>query len=149
MYRILCISVLCFSIGCIPTNNNLPSAELSTQAKVVSESMSDVSKDDCEIMFKQFTGLAEYLTHSGKNITTTPQVFELIKKFQTDYGWSREKYTKYTDAVEKYLTDKNYKLPKKLVDSVSDDKVEILRSQVILDIKELGTAAKLALEKSK
>lgn len=121
--------------------------EYSQEAKEVAESMKDMSDEHKKLMYMQFGGLSEYLSKTNK-IEKTADLLKVIQSFQTDYGYTKGQYSSYTDAVEKFLTNKGYKTPKSIVQNPTSDK-EISRSQVIKDIRELGDAAKLAMETNK
>lgn len=121
------------------------SVAVSSDVQVITDSMKSVSKDDAKLMYMQFGGLVEYMTHT-KNVTTTKELVQLIAEFQTDYGYTREKYTEYTDAVEAFLMKQGYKQPKTIVDVASEEN-QVARSKVIADIKVIADAAKLVMEK--
>jgi hypothetical protein len=107
--------------------------------KIISESMSKMEKRDIEIAYKQFSGLAQYLEYtSAKKVDSTPKLFKVINDFQNDYGYTKGKYTEYTDSVEQFLLKNEYKVPKK-IDSSNLNKV-------IADMKVLADAAKLAMK---
>ena len=102
-----------------------------------------VSKEDAEVIYKNFVGLVNYMPHS-KKLDNTVKVFQLMKEFQTEYGHERGVYKSFTDAVEKYLIDAGYKQPKRIVDKLSEVTLpnlsdiqtkEVSRSQVIADMK--------------
>ena len=112
--------------------------------KVIADSMKDVSKEDAIVMRKLFVGIEQYLP-VGKKLDTTLKVFTLIKTVQEDYGYSKGKYVVYTDAVEKYLKDKGYAKPKKIVEG-SPQENEIARETVVDDLKVLADAARSHLE---
>lgn len=71
------------------------------------------SKEDKLLIYKLFSGSAEYLKNS-KSLGSTSQFDPILGKVQSSYGWSREKYPKFTDAVSEYLVDADYDEPKTL-----------------------------------
>lgn len=71
------------------------------------------SKDDKILIYKFFAGSANYLD-SVKTLTSTGQFDPILGRVQTSYGWSREKYPKFTDAVFNYLVSVKYDDPKSL-----------------------------------
>lgn len=146
MRKILLLLTISLFIGCNLNSSQPSKVEVDTNVASIAQSMKDVKKEDCLIMYKQFSGLSEYLKNAGKNVDSTPKVWALISGFQSQYNWKRETYKEYTDSVEKFLLDKEYKKPKKLVSLVSDKNTEIEKSQVIKDMQILADAARLALE---
>jgi hypothetical protein len=81
----------------------------------VSEEFAKIeSKEDKLLIYKLFSGAAEYLdasTFSGN----TSQFDPLLGKVQSSYGWKREKYSAFTDAVSAYLVSVGYDVPKQIV----------------------------------
>lgn len=149
MYKYLFLILPLLFCGCDQikfTGSAVVQVEYSEDAKLIASSMSSVSKEDAEVMCMQFSGLAAYLLHT-KKITKTSDLVKLITSFQEDYGWTREKYKTYTDAVETFLKKQGYETPKSIVDNVTDNTKEVSFTQVINDMTTLGDAAKLTLEK--
>lgn len=107
------------------------------------KSMSRVSKEDAEIMYKQFGGLAAYMTYT-ENITTLRELNSIFKRFQEDYGYSRDKYPAYTKAVEQFFLDRNYNDYTDIVTGKSR-KQGISRDTVINDMHILAEAARISL----
>ena len=135
------ITLVC-SIGCDKIVLNAPKVQNTSATAVVSTANASiydsmvadkVSKEDAEILYKNFRGLAEYLPHT-KKLDNTVKVFQLVKDFQMDYNYSRGSYKGFTDAVEKFLTDAGYKKAKKIVDADAKEN-EVLKSQVTSDIR--------------
>lgn len=131
------LCILIFLAGCVNTPTVIQSVSPDVQS--ISQSMSKMDKRDIEIVYKQFSGLAQYLEYtSAKKVDSTPKLFKVINDFQNDYGYTKGKYVEYTDSVEKFLLKNEYKLPKK-IDSTNLNKV-------ITDMKVLADAAKLAMK---
>lgn len=124
---------------------------------VIFNSMKDVDEATCILAYKQFNGLADYL-QATKKIDSVLKLMKVIEDFQKDYGYTREKYVAYTDAVEAFLKKGGYGYPMKIVDSPDSSHVividnkgttvpgEIARDKVISDMRVLANAAKLAIE---
>lgn len=138
-------------VGCdkIKLKDNAPiveKIEYSQESKDIASTMDDISKEDKKLIFTQFSGLHEYLSKTNK-ITKTTELFKVVESFQKDYGYTREKYKDYTDAVEAFLFKKGYKTPKTIVIDVQSSDKEMARSKVLEDMKTLSDAAKIAMEK--
>lgn len=71
------------------------------------------SKDDKILIYKLFAGSAKYLKNC-KSLNETRQFDPMLGKVQSSYGWDREKYKTFTDAVSAYLISVDYDTPKKL-----------------------------------
>ena len=71
------------------------------------------SQEDKLTIHKLFSGAAEYLTNC-QELDSTGQFDPILGKVQTSYGWQRDKYTAFTDAVSDYLVSVDYQEPKKL-----------------------------------
>lgn len=90
------------------------SATTSSGLDLVKEEFRGIeSKDDKMLIYKLFAGSADYLTNV-KTLTQTSQFDPILGRVQSSYGWDREKYPKFTDAVEVYLKEVKYDEPKKL-----------------------------------
>ncbi len=72
------------------------------------------SKEDKLLIYKLIAGSAEYLKAS-ENLKNTGQFDPVLGKVQSSYGWNREKYPKFTDAVSEYLVSEKYNEPKQLL----------------------------------
>lgn len=142
---ILCLALI--TSGCKQATTDKP-VELSKDAKDISITMKSMDADKCAIAYKQFAGLSEYMKNAGKDVDTTPKMFMLIERFQTDYSYVRDSADAkdYIDAVEAYLKVKGYEDPRQIVDTVTDDKAQVSRKSIIADMKVLADAAKVALE---
>lgn len=71
------------------------------------------SKEDKLLIHKLFSGSAEYIKNA-KILGSTSQFDPVLGKVQSSYGWNREKYPKFTDAVSEYLVSVGYDEPKEL-----------------------------------
>jgi len=71
------------------------------------------SQEDKLTIHKLFSGAAEYLSNC-QELDSTGQFDPILGKVQTSYGWQRDKYSSFTDAVSDYLVSVDYQEPKKL-----------------------------------
>ena len=71
------------------------------------------SEADRALIYKLFAGSAEYLSHAV-SLQTTAQFDPMLGRVQSSYGWEREKYDDFTDAVSDYLVEAGYDEPRKL-----------------------------------
>lgn len=119
-------------------------------------SMKDVDEATCVLAYKQFNGLADYL-QATKKVDNVLKIMRMVEDFQKDYGYTREKFVAYTNAVESFLKKSGYSYPMKIVDTPDVTHVitidggstvpgEIARDKVISDMRILANAAKLAIE---
>ena len=76
------------------------------------------NEDDRILIYKLLSGAAEYLKHA-KNLNNTSQFDPILARVQTSYGWNRERYPEFTDAISSYLVAAGYDEPRKL-DSQQD-----------------------------
>jgi hypothetical protein len=65
------------------------------------------------LIYKLFAGAGEYLSVSDFSGNTS-QFDPLLGKVQSSYGWKREKYSAFTDAVSAYLVSVGYDVPKQI-----------------------------------
>ena len=80
----------------------------------VSEEFAKIeSKEDKLLIYKLFSGAGEYLDASSFT-GSTGQFEPLLGKVQSSYGWKREKYPAFTDAVSAYLVSVGYDNPKQI-----------------------------------
>ena len=80
----------------------------------VSKAFSEIqSREDKLTIYKLFAGSAEYLKNS-KSLQTTRQFDPILGRVQSSYGWNREKYPAFTDAVSAYLVSVGYNEQKPL-----------------------------------
>lgn len=132
-------------IGCV--NKPLVNQDAPKDTVVITESMTDVSISDSEVLYKIFSGLSYFMKNAGKSIDTTPKLFKLIEDVQKEYDYKREKYVKFSYSVAKYLETNGYKQPKNIIDIVTDDKKEIAREKVVTDMQSLADAIKRHMDK--
>lgn len=145
----------CFLIGCTPNikwetsiDTNRVVATTEDYNKDVAASMNDMSKEDVTLVYKQFSGLSNYMSNAGKKVDSTLKLFSLIDGFQEDYNYVRGKNVAFADALEKYLKEKGYEDPKNIVlkANLKDETKEIAREKIISDMQNLANAAKVSLE---
>ena len=80
----------------------------------VSKAFSEIqSREDKLTIYKLFAGSAEYLQNC-KSLQATQQFDPILGRVQSSYGWNREKYPAFTDAVSEYLVSVGYNEPKPL-----------------------------------
>ena len=89
-------------------SNNLSNTEGVSQAFAKIESTSDKL-----VIYKLFAGSAEYLKNC-KSLQATQQFDPILGRVQSSYGWNRDKYPEFTDAVSAYLVSVDYNNPKPL-----------------------------------
>lgn len=88
--------------------------DLSSELKKVSEEFNKIeSKEDKLLIYKLLAGSAEYL-NAVKSLNNTGQFDPVLGRVQSSYGWNRDKYSDFTDAVSKYLVSEKYDEPKEL-----------------------------------
>ena len=81
----------------------------------VSQAFSEIeSKEDRLVIYKLFCGSEQYLNNC-KSLQATQQFDPILGRVQNSYGWNREKYPAFTDAVSEYLVSVGYNTPKPLV----------------------------------
>ena len=145
---ILLLSFLVYGCGPISINSASKPVNKTEEVVTVDSTIYDalvadkVTKEDAEILYKNFIGLANYLPHS-KKLNNTVKVFQIIKDFQSEYGYEKGKYVGSTDAVEKYLMDAGYKKAKIIIDidpaTRPEKENEIYKSRVVNDIKVIAS----------
>ncbi len=122
-------------------------APVSADVKMIADSMEKVPVDTCKLMYKQFAGLVNYMEFAGGRITNTGQLEKVLVEFQTEYSYTREQYTDYSDAVDLFLKKRSYEDIKTIVTNVTDESKEKARTDVINDYRILAEGAKLAMER--
>ena len=93
-----------------------PDKEVVTVAKieVVKEKFSQITdEEDKVLIYKLFSGASEYLKNA-KKLENTSQFDPILGRVQSSYGWAREKYPDFTDAVSEFLIESGYDEPRKL-----------------------------------
>ena len=89
------------------------------------------SNTDKELIYKLFVGSAEYL-NACETMLATNQFDPILGRVQSSYGWKRDKYPAFTDAVSEYLISVGYDKPKAL--KTADDRKEF--AQIFQDLVE-------------
>jgi len=84
-----------------------------TLKKVRSEYLKISDEVDRILIYKLFAGSSEYLSNAV-SLQTTSQFDPMLGRVQSSYGWKRDKYKKFTDAVSDYLVEAGYDEPRKL-----------------------------------
>jgi len=83
--------------------------------KVRGEYLKIENKGDRTLIYKLFAGSAEYLKHSV-SLKHTGQFDPMLGRVQTSYGWDREKYPDFTQAVSDFLVEAGYEEPRELLE---------------------------------
>lgn len=105
---------------------------LSLALKNVKEEFEKIeSKDDKFTIHKLFSGAATYL-RSCQTMMQTSQFDPILGRVQSSYGWQRDKYDKFTDAVSAYLVSVGYDKPKEL--PTEKEKTDF--SKIFMDLSE-------------
>lgn len=73
------------------------------------------NQSDRILIYKLFAGSAEYLKHSV-SLKHTGQFDPMLGRVQTSYGWNREKYPDFTQAVSDFLVEAGYEEPRELLE---------------------------------
>ena len=95
-------------------DNQDDALKLSSALKKVRSEYLKISDEAARILiYKLFAGSSEYLSHAV-SLQTTSQFDPILGRVQSSYGWERDKYKKFTDAVSDYLTEAGYDEPRKL-----------------------------------
>lgn len=152
MYKLLLISLAVFTIGCDNIKLDLsekPKEEVksvySEDAKRIAATMAEVTEEDKKILYKQFSGMEQYLTNCKKpDLNSTLKIEVIIKKYHEDYEFKTNKYKSYDEEFKKFML--KYKTAKAIVDVVTDSNKEVSKNEIIADMKTLADAAKLSLE---
>lgn len=79
-------------------------------SKISEEFMNIDSPDDRRLICVLFSGSAEYIKNC-QTLESTRQFDPILGKVQSSYGWDRERYPSFTDAVSEYLIDVGYDEP--------------------------------------
>lgn len=84
------------------------------ELKLVEEEFAEIdSTEDKELIHKLFSGAGEYLSKC-QTMVNTSQFDPILGRVQSSYGWERDKYSDFTDAVSDYLVSVEYDIPKDL-----------------------------------
>ncbi len=88
--------------------------DASDELKLVEENFNNIdSTEDKELIHKLFSGAGSYLSKCQVMVHTS-QFDPILGKVQSSYGWKREKYPNFTDAVSDYLVSVRYDIPREL-----------------------------------
>lgn len=88
--------------------------DASDELQLVEEEFAKIdSTEDKELIHKLFFGAGEYLSKC-QTMVNTSQLDPVLGKVQSSYGWERDKYSDFTDAVSDYLVSVEYDIPKNL-----------------------------------
>lgn len=88
--------------------------EISEELEIVQEEFQAIeSREDKLTIYKLFAGAGDYLSVC-EDLSDTSQFDVLLAKVQTSYGWNRERYPEFTDAVSDYLISVDYDEPQLL-----------------------------------
>ena len=117
MRRNLSLTILLFILlaGCsTETNVLVVGDDLTPELQNVQEVFQSIeNKQDKLLIYKLFSGAGEYLSNC-KNMDNTSRFDPILGRVQSSYGWDREKYPEFTDAVSEYLISVGYDEPKQL-----------------------------------
>ena len=102
-------------------DNGEPDSEEEIKEKTVAKLLNNVHEEfvniqdegDRALIYKLFSGSSEYLKHSV-SLSDTSQFDSILGRVQTSYGWNRESYPEFTQAVSDYLAAAGYDTPRKL-----------------------------------
>lgn len=70
------------------------------------KSLESAEKEDCETIYKVFSGISMYLDN-GSKLTKFSEVIKLINDVEVDYKWKTETYVTLTDVIEEDLKSRN------------------------------------------
>lgn len=120
-------------------NFPVPKFQVSQENDPVKASLLNVKKEYSKIeseqdkltIYKMFAGAADYLS-VARTLGSNAEFSTLFANTLVSYGWEKEKYPAFTDAISTYLKSVNYHIPKKIT---SKEDIENL-SQVFKAIEE-------------
>ena len=81
--------------------------------KVNAEFVKIENEEDRALIYKLLSGGAEYL-NNATSLVDTSQFDPILGRVQSSYGWNRESYPDFTQAVSDYLVGAGYDEPRKL-----------------------------------
>tara|TARA_R100000152_G_C6758333_1_gene182204 strand:+ start:748 stop:1206 length:459 start_codon:yes stop_codon:yes gene_type:complete len=118
----LCIC-FCLVVGYenIKRSNVVQPIQIISSSESISDELKNVksefqkieSEEDKKTIYKLFLGSSEYLL-ACESLTATNQFDPILGRVQSSYGWERDKYSEFTDAVSDYLISVGYEEPKEL-----------------------------------
>ena len=113
LFSILLVIGVPFGFWFNSTETNIVAGS-TPELKAVEKEFSKIdSKEDKHFIHMLFCGAAEYLKKT-EAVHQTQQFDPILGRVQSAYGWEREKYEDFTDAVSDYLDAVDYDTPKKL-----------------------------------
>lgn len=114
--------MMAFFVGCEkPVDKNVDQEESSSESdfvmtktlKRVKAEYDSMRDKDKENIYKQFSGSYLFLK-TNKSVKKTSDFDPILGRVQSDYGWNREKYPEFTEAVSDFLLEQGYDEPKVL-----------------------------------
>lgn len=125
-------------------NNIVVKSVQNKEAEEIASAMSELSDTDVTVLYKQYIGVCEFMKNTNY-IKSTQKLDEVFGTFPGIYNFSTDN-KKWLDFIEKWFDSRNYSTNKLVVESVSDEKKEISKKQVIADFQILAEGAKLRLD---
>ena len=100
--------------GCTPVVSPVSDDFVMTDSlKDVKSEFAKIPKEDQDLIYKQFAGGASFIKNA-KKLDNSAQFEILLGKVQSSYGWDRDRYPKFTDAVSDYLVEQGFDKPRSL-----------------------------------
>jgi len=115
----------------IPTVAYGSTDSLKSTLDKVRQSFLKIEKQDQELIYKMIAGASDYLKNA-ESLSSTSQFDPVLSRVQSSYGWNREKYPEFTDAVSNYLISAGYEEPKEL--SSKEDRLKF--AKIFEDLEE-------------
>lgn len=103
----------------------VPDSHSDIQKKII-DSLQDSTKDDCETIYKVFSGITMYLENNSK-LTKFSEVLSLIAQVEEDYKWSTDTYVKLTDVIETDLSERGYQQDKELDEAIKKEVISLFQ----------------------
>lgn len=112
----------------VDNNDSAPDSPEEVKKKAVAKALNKVHEEfvnienekDKSLIYKLFSGSAEYL-HNSVSLENTGQFDPILGRVQSSYGWNRESYPEFTQSVSEYLVEVGYDEPRKLDSKESRD----------------------------
>lgn len=152
MKYIVALSFILAISGCdlnMQKNAESVSVSSSQEAVALSEPMKAMSKEDCLLQYKQYSGLTEYMANNGKSINNTIKLINIIYKFESDYGVDKNKYPEAKIAINDYMRSKQFNVPRTIVETdaeVTDKNKFVTRKEIVDSLRTAADAMKIALD---
>lgn len=100
--------------GCTPVVSPVSDDFVMTESlRGVKAEFVKIPKEDQDLIYKQFAGGASFIKNA-KNLDNSAKFEVLLGKVQSSYGWDRDRYPKFTDAVSNYLVEQGFDKPRSL-----------------------------------